>query len=224
MTLQIMKAQYQDMETRIRNFLKANNKLPNYCVVGSGNTQQIMKTSYLDDFRRIYQWLVNHNALPNYVTDGIGTCGWSVPQNFQDNKYTCGPTSLSMGSCALFKYVSESDFAKACGTNTNGTDPANLVTGAAKMGFKLTVIPRNRNAVQASLALGRPVVAHIQTDQAGCLHYINNYGHFVLIKAFINGFYVINDPTKGENLWCTPETLDAATDGRNIHYYSMSLA
>lgn len=218
-------AQMLDGANRISNFIKNNNALPNFVnlIDSEGKTQKVMKDYYMDLFKRFYQWIVNNNKYPNYSTI-LGTGQWSVPQNYQDNKYTCGPTSLSMGSCALFKYVSEKDFATACKTGINGTDPQNLISGARSKGFILTVIPRNRNAVQASLAQGRPVTAHIQTDQAGCLHYTNNYGHFVMIKAFINGFYIINDPTKGENIWCTPETLDAATDGRDIKYYSMGLA
>ena len=177
----------------------------------------------MDLYRRAYQWIINHNETwPNYGTVN-GTCRWAIPQNFQDYSYDCGPTSLSMASCGLFKYVSEASFTKACGTTRNGTDPASLVAGARAKGFNATIIDRNYNAVSASLAKGRPIVAHIQTDQAGCLHYKNNYGHYVCIKAVSSGFYIINDPTKGENMWCTPSTLDNATDGRNIHYYSLSL-
>lgn len=227
MAIQINKAQLLDGANRISNFIKGNKYLPNYVMLtdNTNKQQKVLKAYYLDLYKRAYQWTVNHNEVfPNYGTV-LGTGTSAVIQNYQDSSLTCGPASLSMGSAGLFKYKSEKDFKEACGTTSSGTSPEKMIAGAAELGFKLTRINRNFAGVKAALNQGKLVLAHIQTDEATCLGYKKNYGHWVIIKAISGSYYyVINDPTKGENIKCLASILDNATDGRKIYYYSMELA
>ncbi|AEG18621.1 cysteine peptidase family C39 domain-containing protein [Methanobacterium paludis] len=227
MSIRINKAQLLDGANGISNFIKANKRFPNYATLTDSNNKQqkVLKANYLDFYKRAFQWAVNHGDIfPNYGTV-IGTGTSPIPQNYQDSSTTCGPTSLSMGSCGLFKYKSEAQFKAACNTTSSGTTPENLIAGAAKLGFKLTKISRNIAGVKAALNQCKPVIAHIQTKNATCLGYKGDYGHYVLIKGLSgDDHYLINDPTKGENITCLSTILDNATDGREIYYYSMELA
>ena len=180
-------------------------------------------TSYLGLYlqRNIF-WLKNGRE-PNYVSL-FAKCGTlPVAMNYQDNGYTCGPTSMSMATMCLFDYKSEKKCADALGTvYGSGTDPSKLVSNAPKLGYTLTPIKREYKAVLKSLQKGRPVIAHIQTAPATCLGYRGDYGHYILIYWCKQGKYYIADPTKGMHK-CNASNIDKATNGRNIKYYSVGI-
>lgn len=141
----------------------------------------------------------------------------------QPNNYTCGPTSLSMCSQILGKETSISAFSNSCYTTGNGTSPSNLMSGARKLGFKVTPIGRSYAAVKKAIDEGKPVVAHVMTKTMRCLGWQGNYGHYVTIYDYDNGYYHVADPMKGI-AWCYKDQIDGATIGyEGIQYYSIKL-
>lgn len=140
---------------------------------------------------------------------------------YQPNSYTCGPTSLSMCSQILGDEVSINSFANACYTDGSGTSPDNLISGARKLGFKVTPIGRSYSAVKNAIDAGKPVIAHVMTITMQCLGWQGNYGHYVVIYDYDDGYYHVADPTKGIS-WCWKDQVDYATRGyEGIQYYSV---
>lgn len=140
---------------------------------------------------------------------------------YQPNSYTCGPTSLSMCSQILGDETSISAFADACETSTDGTGPDELIYGARQLGFKVTPIGRNYSSVKEAIDNGKPVIAHVMTITMSCLGWQGNYGHYVVIYDYDDGYYHVADPTKGIG-WCYKDQVDYATRGyEGIRYYSV---
>ena len=194
------------------NMIDMNNKV-----------HKISKAQYMGLFEAQNVFIMKNGRYPNYVTLN-STANNPLVMDYQDNGYTCGPTSLSMAIQMLFSYKSEKTCAKECGTVIgSGTTPDKLIYGAKKLGYKVTKINRNSTAVKASLNKGYPVIAHIQTRPATCLGYTGDYGHYILIYGMTSdNKYKIADPTKGIKK-CKPSILDKATNGRNIHYYKVEI-
>jgi len=184
---------------------------------------KISKAYYMGLFEAQNIFIMKNGRYPNYVTLN-SKANNPLVMDYQDNGYTCGPTSLSMAIQMLFSYKSEKTCAKECGTIIgSGTTPDKLIAGAKKLGYKVTKINRNSNAVKNSTSKGFPVIAHIQTKPATCLGYVGDYGHYILIYGMTNdGLYKIADPTKGIKK-CKPSILDKATNGRSIHYYKVEI-
>lgn len=184
---------------------------------------KLSKAQYMGLFEAQNVFIMKNGRYPNYVTLN-STANNPLVMNYQDNGYTCGPTSLSMAIQMLFGYVSEKKCATACGTVIgSGTSPDMLINGAKKLGYKLTKINRNKTAVKSALSKAEPVIAHIQTKPATCLGYTGDYGHYILIYGMTNdGLYKIADPTKGIKK-CKPTILDHATNGRAIYYYRVGI-
>lgn len=140
---------------------------------------------------------------------------------YQPNSYTCGPTSLSMCSQILGNEVSINSFSNACYTDASGTAPSDLIAGARKLGFKVTAIGRSYDAVKKAIDAGKPVIAHVMTITMSCLGWQGNYGHYVVIYDYDDGYYHVADPTKGI-AWCYKDQVDYATRGyEGIQYYSV---
>lgn len=184
---------------------------------------KLSKAQYMGLFEAQNVFIMKNGRYPNYVTLN-STANNPLVMNYQDNGYTCGPTSLSMAIQMLFGYVSEKKCATACGTVIgSGTSPDKLIAGAKSLGYKLTKISRNKTAVKSALSKAEPVIAHIQTKPATCLGYTGDYGHYILIYGMTNdGLYRIADPTKGIKK-CKPTILDHATNGRAIYYYRVGI-
>ena len=184
---------------------------------------KLSKAQYMGLFEAQNIFIMKNGRYPNYVTLN-STANNPLVMNYQDNGYTCGPTSLSMAIQMLFGYKSEKTCARECGTVIgSGTSPDMLINGAKKLGYKLTKISRNKTAVKSALSKAEPVIAHIQTKPATCLGYTGNYGHYILIYGMTNdGLYKIADPTKGIKK-CKPTILDHATNGRAIYYYRVGI-
>ena len=186
-----------------------------------GKTHKLTKKQYMGLYEAQNVFIIKHGRYPNYTTYN-STANNPLVIDYQNNAYTCCPTSLSMASQMLFDYKSEAKCAKVLGTvKGSGTDPSKLINNAPKLGFKAIQINRNYSAVKKSIDKGYPVIAHIQTRPATCLGYAGDYGHYILIYGYDkNGYYKIADPTKGIKK-CSPKILDKATNGRSIHYYSI---
>ena len=164
----------------------------------NGKVHSLSKKEYMGLFEAQNIFIRKNGRYPNYVTKNT-TANNPLVLDYQDNAYTCGPTSLSMATQMCFDYVSEKKCAKVLGTVIgSGTDPSKLVGNAPKLGYKVTKIARNFSSVKKSLQLGMPVIAHIQTRPASCLGFVNDYGHYILIYAVTNdGYYRVADPTEG---------------------------
>ena len=157
------------------------------------------------------------------VPDPVKTVYNPIRIQYQPNSYTCGPTSLAMCSQILGKSTSISAFSNACYTTGNGTSPSNLIYGAKKLGFKVTAIDRSYSAVKKAIDSGKPVIAHVMTKTMSCLGWQGNYGHYVVIYDYDDGYYHVADPTKGIG-WCYKTQVDGATIGyEGIQYYSVEL-
>lgn len=189
----------------------------------AGKSHKLTKAQYMGLFEAQNVFIMKNGRYPNYVTLN-STANNPLVMDYQDNGYTCGPTSLSMAIQMLFSYKSEKTCAKECGTVIgSGTAPDQLIKGAKKLGYKLTKISRNKTAVKSALSKGEPVIAHIQTKPATCLGYVGDYGHYILVYGLTNdGYYKIADPTKGIKK-CKSSILDHATNGRAIHYYRVGI-
>ena len=190
----------------------------------SNKSHKLTKAQYMGLYEAQNVFIIKHGRYPNYATLN-STANNCLAIDYQDNGYTCCPTSLSMASQLLFNYKSEATCAKTLGTVIgSGTDPSKLIANAPKLGFTATKIARNYSAVKKSLQKGYPVIIHYETGgktKPKCMGFINNYGHYALIYGITSdGYYKVADPTKGIKL-CAPKQIDNATNGRSIYYYSI---
>ena len=217
------KPEYTDARKRIRTFIKANHRLPNYCQFKNqqGKYDRLDKAEYCGLFQGYNQFYQKHGREPNYLTLNSKA---SLPLilNYQDDKYSCCPASLQMALMFLFDYQYESKIKKTLGTTTNGTSPEKLINGAKKLGYKITRIDREFRLVKKALDQYKPVMMHIQTRPAKCLGYVNDYGHWVLCYKTGDNKYYIADPTKGFKV-CNFQTINRATNGRKIYYYTVEM-
>ena len=190
----------------------------------NGKTHKLDKSHYMGLYEAQNVFIVKHGRYPNYTTLN-STANTCLAIDYQNNGYTCCPTSLSMASQLLFNYKSESECARKLGTvYGSGTDPSKLIANAPKLGFKVERMSRNFTNVKKSLLKGYPVIIHYETGggtKPSCMGFINNYGHYALIYSYTNdGYYRIADPTKGIKK-CKASAIDKATNGRSIYYYSI---
>ena len=186
----------------------------------NGKTHKLKTKEYLGLFKQYNLFRLNHGRFPNTVTY-VGKAKEPTVMNYQDDSVSCGPASFNMIMQALFDWNDESTIKKIFGTTSTGTAPDMLINGAGKLGYDVTVIPRNRKAVQKAISKGYPVLAHIDTLKAPCLEYSKNYGHWITIQRVTKaGNYRVYDPTKGVHS-CKPECIDNAMLNRTINYYQV---
>jgi len=222
--MRVSKQELIDAEQRIRTFIKGNQREPNTVALrdmdtGKEVTVPIRQVNGL--YFNTYTFWLKQGRYPAYATLNIEKSEPTI-QNFQDTSYSCCPTSLSMASTKLFKPVSEAECAKVLGTTKNGTNPANLVANAPKLGFNVKAMNRNPMEVENALRQYNAVIVHYQTGPADCSGFRLDYGHYALIKSVSNGKYTILDPTRGQ-FTCPTGVLDKATNGRSLYYYTVSL-
>jgi predicted double-glycine peptidase len=216
---------YNDARKRIRTFIKANHRLPNYCQFKNinGKYDRLNREEYCGLFQGYMQFYLKHGREPNYLTLN-SEANYPLVINYQDDPYSCGVASLQMCLQFLFDYKYESYIKKTLGTNKNGTTPTQLITGAKKLGYKVTIIPRTFKEVKKALDNYCPVILQIETKSAGnCLSYRNSYGHYIMCyKADTNKYYVM-DPTKGPKV-CNATTLNKATGGsKHRKFYKVEM-
>lgn len=222
--MRVSKAELIDAESRIRNFIKGNQREPNHVSMtdmDTGRDVEVPISEVNGLYFNVYTFWLKNGRYPNFATLNI-TKGEPTIQNYQDNYYQCGPTSLSMASTKLFKPVSETTCAQVLGTTKSGTNPANLVANSPALGFTVKAMARNPVEVQNALRQYNAVICHYETGDAPCSNFLNNYGHYALIKDISNGRYVVLDPTKGQ-FTCPTSMMDQATNGRSLYYYRVSL-
>ena len=223
--MRFSKNEMQASAKALRKNIKNGKGYPSYLsmVDMDNHPHKLSKAQYMGLFEAQNVFIMKNGRYPNYVTLN-STANNPLVMDYQDNGYTCGPTSLSMAIQMLFGYVSEKKCAKACGTVIgSGTSPDKLIAGAKSLGYKLTKISRNKTAVKSALSKAEPVIAHIQTKPAHCLGYVGDYGHYILIYGMTNdNLYKIADPTKGIKK-CKPTILDNATNGRSLGYYRVGI-
>ena len=207
----------------LRKSVKEGKGLPSSLSIkdSNGKTHKLSKVQYLGLFQQRNIFTLKNGRYPKYISSLVKCGTLPVAMNYQDNGYTCCPTSFSMATMCLYGYRSEKKCAEVLGTvYGSGTSPSDLVANAPKLGYQAIPIKRNYDSVLKSLQKGRPVIAHIQTKPATCLGYKGDYGHYILIYWCKKGVYFIADPTKGI-VKCKASILDKATNGRNIKYYSI---
>lgn len=208
----------------IRNSIKKGKGLPISVTMKSqkGQNIKLSKKQYNGLFEAQNVFIRKNGRYPNYVTLNT-TANNPLVIDYQDNPYSCCPTSFSMGIMMLYDYIPESKCAKVLGTvKGSGTSPSDLLANAPKLGYKVSVIKRNYDAVKKCLDKGFPVISHIQTKNAKCLGFTNDYGHYGLIYGCKDGNYLYADPTKGLKV-CKASQIDKATNGRDIHYYKVQI-
>jgi len=218
------KNEYTDARKRIRRFIKKHHRLPQYCKFTNqtGRIDRLTRREYCGLFQGYMQFYQKHGREPNYLTLNTEAT-YPLVINYQDDPYSCGVASLQMCLQFLFDYKYESYIKKTLCTNKNGTTPAQLINGAKKLGYKVTVISREFKEVKKALDSYSPVILQIETKSAGnCLSYKNSYGHYIMCyKADTNKYYVM-DPTKGPKV-CNSTTLNKATGGGNRKFYKVEM-
>ena len=217
------KPEYTDARKRIRSFIKDHHRLPNYVTfkTQTGKRVNLKHDEYCGLFQGYNQFYQKHGREPNYLTLN-NKASLPLILNYQDDKYSCCPASLQMALMFLFDYKYESYIKKTLGTTTSGTSPDKLIAGAKKLGYKVTRIDREFKQVKKALDTYKPVLMHIQTKPAKCLGYINDYGHWILCYKTGDNTYYIADPTKGFKK-CNMNTINKATNGRKIYYYTVEM-
>ena len=223
--IRINKPEYTDARKRIRSFIKAHKRLPNYVMfkTQSGKKVDLKKEEYCGLFEGYMLFCLKHGREPNYLTLN-SKASLPLVLNYQDDPYSCGVCSLQMCMQFLFEYKSEATVKKALGTNKNGTTPQQLVSNAKKLGYKVTPIPREFKEVKKALDSYKPVIMQIETKSAGsCLNYKNSYGHYIMCyKTDNTNKYYVMDPTKGKKV-CNYLSLNRATGGGNRKFYSVEI-
>ena len=219
------KATMNSIAKTVRNNLKKYNKYPSTVTAKDmdGKKHELSIKQVHGLFEAQYIFWIKNGRQPNFVTYH-STASNPLVMDYQSYSMSCCPTSLSMASQLLYNYKTENKCIKELGTKktTTGTSPSQLINNAPKLGFKVAQIPRNKQAVTNSLKLKKPVIMHIQTKPAKCLGYTGDYGHFILCYGIDGDYYKLADPTKGLKK-CKCSTIDKATDGRKIYYYSVAL-
>ena len=222
---QFSKAVMSATAKTIRNSIKDGKGYPSSVTMKdmNGKSHKITKAQYMGLFEAQNVFILKNNRYPNYTTLN-STANNPLVLNYQDDKYSCCVASFNMCVQMLFDWISESKIKSTFKTNTSGTDPSNMISGASKLGYTATKIARNYSAVKKSLQKGYPVLVHYETGgstKPACMGFSNNYGHYMMIYAVTSdGYYRCADPTKGLKK-CNPKAIDGATNGRSIYYYSI---
>lgn len=223
--IRINKKDYTDARKRIRSFIKKHKRLPNYCEFQTIDKKKVdlSKEEFCGLFEGYMTFYMKNGREPNYLTLNSKDKNSIVQvMNYQDDKYSCCPTSLQMCMMFLFEYKSEAYVKKVLGTNKNGTSPPMLIAGAKKLGYKVTPMSREMRNVRQSLKEYKPVIMHIETKPSKCLGYLNNYGHFLMCFKCGDNVYYLADPTKGVRK-CNFMDINRATNGRNLKFYSVEI-
>ena len=186
----------------------------------TGKRIKLKKKQYFALLQSRNQFRLNHGRFPKYTTLN-GKSKTPIVLNYQDNKYQCACASFNMAIQGFGDWIDENRIARYFQTTTSGTSPENMITGAKKLGYELTPISRNVNAVSKAKEKGYGVIAHIDTIKASCLGYTGQYGHYVCIARVTKaGNYRVYDPTKGVHS-VKPQCIDNAMLNRKINYYQV---
>lgn len=207
---------------KIKKSIKEGKGYPsNIKIKDSNEEQRKLKTKhYFDLLQSRNLFRLNRGRFPKYVTLN-GKSKTPIVINYQDNKYQCACASFNMCVQGFGDWIDEKTIAEYFQTDTTGTSPENMVNGAKKLGYEVSPISRNVNAVKKAKEKGYGVIAHIDTSKAPCLGYEGQYGHYICIARVTKaGNYRVYDPTKGIHS-CRPDCIDNAMLNRRISYYQV---
>lgn len=228
MTIRFSKNEMIKGAKRIQNHIRKNRKQPSAIemVDMNGKKHKLNKKQYCGLYDNQAGFFNSHGRLPNYTT-----LLYESPTAFRGQKQPtskeCGNTSFHNALTQLFIYITVAECKKLCKTDQDGTTPANLIAAGKKCGVNIITIPRSYAAVKKAIDEGASVIAHIQTagnTRPKCLGYSYNYGHWISIYNYLEGYKVkVYDPTR-EYKTCTLNEIAKATNGRDIHFYKVKLA
>ncbi len=118
----------------------------------------------------------------------------------QTRPSSCGAAALRMVLEYLGKEISEKKLMKlantAAGKKDSGTDPADMVKAAKKLGFKVLHKEKwTSSQVKKTLESGLPVIVNFQeTPKFGD-------GHYVVIIGYTKDEFIFSDPNNGDTFW-----------------------
>lgn len=226
MSIRFSKKEMQNAAKKIQNNVKKNKKQPSNIemVDMNGKKRKLTKKQYCGLFDNQAGYFNEHGRLPNYTT-----LLYEEPTAFRGQKQPtsveCGNTSLHNAMTQLMIYHTVAECKKACGTGSNGTSPAQLISGGKKLGVEVKQIKRTFQAVKDAIDSGYSVIAHIQTagkTRPKCLGYVYDYGHWISIFNYVGSDkFKVYDPTKLYKT-CTAVEIIKATNGRAINFYSVA--
>lgn len=112
----------------------------------------------------------------------------------------CGPTCLSMAAVYLTKNLEFSpaymmDMAQKNGYTRrgNGSSWKLISEGTKKLGLVPTELPLDKNRIVSALKKGHPVIIVVGPGD------FTSTGHFLVIREYKNGKFMINDPNSYKN-------------------------
>lgn len=206
----------------IRQSIKNGNGYPSKVKIKNmdGETVKLKRKQYFEVLRARNQFYLNNGRAPKYTTLN-GKNKLPIVLKYQETAYTCCCASLNMCMQGFGDYIDEQTISKYLNTTKTGTAPTDLINGAKKLGYEVTSISRNFNAVKKAKDKGYGVIAHIDTSKAPCLGYTGQYGHYICIARVTKaGNYRVYDSTKGIKS-VKPACIDNAMLNRKINYYQV---
>jgi len=112
----------------------------------------------------------------------------------------CGPTCLSMAAVYLTGDTKLSpayvmDMSQRCGYTRrgNGSSWKLISEGAAKLGLTATELPLDKSKMTSALKKGHPVIIVVGPGD------FTQSGHFLVVKEYKNGKFILNDPNSYAN-------------------------
>lgn len=218
----LTKEQFHEVYYRDSKSLQLNSyKVSKYTAFQSTDSQTynvIPRENWNAVVQAVHHWLVRHNGTDWFNSFTIDfannrvqingqniaftgkTSQYHVVVDYQDNtsdKYgTCGPTSCSMTTQWLYKYVSEAKLKKDTGHGYGGIGPTQCVTGLKKNGFAARNIS-GLSAWRSTLEEGKGLVFHL-------------YWHYVCLYDIVGNYTYCANPVPKYRLRRGWQTISAA--------------
>ena len=193
----LSQAQFREVYDRDSKSLQLNNyKVSKYTAFQSTDTQTynvIPRMRWNPVAQAVHRWLAAHDGASwfNEITINFGSLncvidGTTVPFTGKEREYhvvvdhqddistttgTCGPTSCSMATAWLYKYVSENKMRKPTGHGWHGIAPVGATKGLNSLGFSARRVGGKQNWMNG-LREGKPVV-FFEGDHYICLYDID---------------------------------------------------
>lgn len=125
-----------------------------------------------------------------------------IKPNLQDTNYDCGAASLEIILQSLGRHVSEERLVELTHTNTEGTQPENLVTALIKLGVRHEVIPEgNLELIEEKIKLLNLCLVEFQISGANPREYKNlEAGHYSVIFGYDKSCFWVADPASHREL------------------------
>lgn len=136
----------------------------------------------------------------------------------QEREYDCGPTCIKMVANVMGKAKDQSigDITELCGSDEfTGTDDKRMITGMQAVGVPF-LVGKAKDTAGLEEALSRGSFIILRTLTRGIKHW-------VVIYAFQNGKFLVNDPWLGR-LSYTPEEVTAIWAARDYYYFEIPKA